>query len=500
MRLPTYLGMLFINYRMNSTDLEDTNRTYGQFASGKTSPFVGNNVVEIGHFLIGDDTRRISPELLPISTLWVDPSVLPHDPVAGSRVLFAGNTLSSLRTWLIQRVLQSNLSYSIHLPWSRQSQSFPRRLEASSLPRAGYAEMPSHDVVRLTLLERLQLLYLVPKAATAVAVEFCRRTLVSILHGKLFDLRQHKRNYAASVMLLMTGIPPRHLRWLRPLTTGDVVKSYCATNRISHEAVTLPDTDGLAPPATLHFVGSKSTDSEGDVFVWFHGGGYIAPLQGCGTASRAAKACNGKLVILEYQLAPENKYPGQLAQANAALRFLLRYRRMGQIVIGGESGGGNLLLALLAHLQSPKPGLTAVTAEGNLRGLLAVSPRTRNQAVTASYDTNKWKDCLGRRSLRVITGHWQPKDDVWAGPDTAEVSFWDGLRADKIIFIAGGDEVYRDDVVDTAGTITQAVGADRVQLVICPGEMHVQASLDLAMGIEDGLTLKAIVDCLATLP
>lgn len=231
------------------------------------------------------------------------------------------------------------------------------------------------------------------------------------------------------------------------------------------------------------------------------------PLASPAFAIWMARKAGASTVILEYTLAPECVYPGQLSQAVAALRLLLRHRQPSEIILAGESAGGNIALSVMAHLQQPRPSVAALAfpptapADASFRGVLAISPRTANASTAPSFRYNDGKDFMSAESLAAITAVWRPENDVWAAPVLAETGFWKGIRADRVLLAVGGNEVYLDDICHVA----KAVGANqvdinemevkgevekgynsRLQFIVCPGEMHCQASLDLGLGIFDG--------------
>lgn len=226
----------------------------------------------------------------------------------------------------------------------------------------------------------------------------------------------------------------------------------------------------------------------------------LVPLNSPAYAVSLARAAGASLVLLEYTLAPECVYPGQLSQSIAALRTLLQYRNPSQIIIGGESAGGNIALAIMAHLQEPKMGIAPLIMSDEFRGLLAISPRTANQPQAESFQYNGGKDFMSKRSLSAITATWKPADDVWAAPVLAKPGFWDGLKAGRALIVVGENEVYRDDVCHVANAMGAKENDSKVtmkgdlekgrepavQLIVCPGEMHCQASLDKTLGIMDG--------------
>ena len=96
--------------------------------------------------------------------------------------------------------------------------------------------------------------------------------------------------------------------------------------------------------------------------LFFHGGGYCS---GSITSHRrmvteAGRAMRMRTLAIDYRRAPEHPFPAQHEDALTAWRFL---RRLGlgaeQIVVGGDSAGGNLTLSLINRLRAanePLPG------------------------------------------------------------------------------------------------------------------------------------------------
>jgi monoterpene epsilon-lactone hydrolase len=95
--------------------------------------------------------------------------------------------------------------------------------------------------------------------------------------------------------------------------------------------------------------------SQGGVILYFHGGGYVFG------SARSHRAMLAKLASLtgcraclpDYRLAPEHPFPAALEDARAAYQGLLGQGcRPEDIVLGGDSAGGGLALALLHSLLS----------------------------------------------------------------------------------------------------------------------------------------------------
>jgi acetyl esterase/lipase len=94
--------------------------------------------------------------------------------------------------------------------------------------------------------------------------------------------------------------------------------------------------------------------AEDRVLLYLHGGGYvIGSMRGYRVfLSRLSRASGGRVLGLEYRLAPESPFPAAVEDAVAAYRWLLSkgvdHRR---ITIGGDSAGGGLTVATLVALR-----------------------------------------------------------------------------------------------------------------------------------------------------
>src|SRR5215471_11797832 len=86
------------------------------------------------------------------------------------------------------------------------------------------------------------------------------------------------------------------------------------------------------------------------VLMFFHGGGYCSGsiLSHRRLVTEAGRAAGVRTLAIDYRLAPEHPFPAAHEDALDAWRFL---HRQGvsphNIVVGGDSAGGNLTLALI---------------------------------------------------------------------------------------------------------------------------------------------------------
>ena len=97
------------------------------------------------------------------------------------------------------------------------------------------------------------------------------------------------------------------------------------------------------------------------VVLYFHGGGYVmgSARTHAALAAYLTRRTGFQTCLPEYRLAPEHPFPAAFEDAvNAWTSLIVRGHDPARIVLGGDSAGGGLALALLAHLcasGSPRP-------------------------------------------------------------------------------------------------------------------------------------------------
>jgi acetyl esterase/lipase len=100
----------------------------------------------------------------------------------------------------------------------------------------------------------------------------------------------------------------------------------------------------------------------GRVLLYFHGGGYFfgSPRSHRSLTWRLSRECRAKVLALDYRQPPDWKYPAPLDDAIAAYKSILkRGYKPENIILGGDSAGGNLTLVTmlkLRQLELPLPG------------------------------------------------------------------------------------------------------------------------------------------------
>jgi epsilon-lactone hydrolase len=98
----------------------------------------------------------------------------------------------------------------------------------------------------------------------------------------------------------------------------------------------------------------KPPASDGRVLLYLHGGAFVigAPNTHRAICSHLAKRGQMDVCALDYRLAPEHPYPAARDDAVAAFQGLIKQGyKPEQIVIGGDSAGGNLSLITSLRLR-----------------------------------------------------------------------------------------------------------------------------------------------------
>lgn len=119
-----------------------------------------------------------------------------------------------------------------------------------------------------------------------------------------------------------------------------------------------------------------------------------------------------------------------------------------QIIVGGDSAGGNLLGALLLHLSHPHPEVPALSLAGNLAGAIFVSPWITFQTDSASFTRNRRKDIVAPAALIKWSKAFLGRSvrDNYTHPVDAPAESWKGVHAEKVAFVAGANELFVDDI------------------------------------------------------
>lgn len=222
------------------------------------------------------------------------------------------------------------------------------------------------------------------------------------------------------------------------------------------------------------------------VVLYLHGGAFIMRLPKTHTAFAAALCADLKssAFLPWYRLAPEHPFPAAPEDCLAAYRHLLDAgHRSSDIVVMGDSAGGNLALALLHLIRRESLPMPAA--------VVAFSPITDFAQVSATWRLNKWRD-----PMYVVQGVVQPQRHYLQGAspiDPVASPYYGDLEGfPPTLVVVGGVEAMLDDAVSF---VKKAVEAG------VPAKVHIWKGMPhvfLLYGFlpETPLARRAVVDWL----
>lgn len=175
------------------------------------------------------------------------------------------------------------------------------------------------------------------------------------------------------------------------------------------------------------------------LLLWLHGGAYCigSPRTHGAMAAALATRIGAGALLPDYRLAPEHPFPAALADVRAVWTALAGEAiPAGRIVLGGDSAGGGLALALLHELVAAKAPLPAA--------LVAFSPWVDLTGTAASLRA------LARRDVLIPVGRFEEmREQYLAGADPrdprASPLFGCFRGAPPVLVQSSRAEVLRDD-------------------------------------------------------
>ena len=111
----------------------------------------------------------------------------------------------------------------------------------------------------------------------------------------------------------------------------------------------------------IYYTPLNSVTNKLPIMVFYHGGGYILGIHEMYDLFLAdlVKTLNLKIIFVDYKLAPEYAYPGQVNDCYSVAKFvLLNTDKLNgdsdRIIFAGDSAGGNLVAVITQKLQAEK--------------------------------------------------------------------------------------------------------------------------------------------------
>ena len=292
----------------------------------------------------------------------------------------------------------------------------------------------------------------------------------------LFAERQLQLLAPTTLQLYRSWIPQR-------LALAKKSRDDAVIARLKEDIEPLPD-----GRSSIMWLGDRQRASR--FVLFFHGGGYISwmtegHLEWCLQAYVLAnKKVEIAVAVLQYTMCPAAQYPVQLQQATAALSHMMASGiDPSQIVVGGDSAGGNLAAQLLAHILHPNPRVEPLRLSNPLLAAFTVSPWISTSIHTPSFQENQHIDMISPeiiaqscRTLLEGNGHSaeQRQGLGWAMPADVDETWFDGLsKATKALYVTvGRHEVLRDQGLVFATRIRRRNEDVQVTLEVGDNEAH----------------------------
>ncbi|MEJ8282009.1 alpha/beta hydrolase [Pseudonocardia spirodelae] len=207
---------------------------------------------------------------------------------------------------------------------------------------------------------------------------------------------------------------------------------------VAHRSdATVPVADGTIGVRIL------APENPRSVIVYYHGGGWvIGTIDEFETLARHLVARTGATVVLvDYRLAPEHRYPVAVEDSWAALRWTVAHLAGAgpdlPLVVAGDSAGGNIA-AIMAQ---------RAKAEGGPRIDLQVLvyPVTDADLDNASYTDPANQLMLSRDSMVWFWDHYAPDVASRARPDASPLRAGDLSGLPPAVVLTAEHDVLRDE-------------------------------------------------------
>ncbi|RMD40504.1 hypothetical protein DV735_g4636, partial [Chaetothyriales sp. CBS 134920] len=334
--------------------------------------------------------------------------------------------------------------------------------------------------VNLSLLERLDLI----PAHLSLVSSALYHAISGPFRGQsgAYTYKHHITH--AVVRKMLARYSTLQLQYSSP-TFSQLYDQWAAKNKVT------PNKVRLSTGTEAFWVGDPKADY---VVIYYHGGGFSLEggaehFQFWGNDVLSDLKSAGKSVaflFLQYTLVPHGTYPVQVTEAIEGLRYVTQdlKRSADTILLGGDSAGGNMALAVLSQALHPSPDLPKVYIDKPLKGLVLIAPWVRFVHQTESVANNKYKDIVTAEVAEVwSSGYLAGKEtSPYIEPGTADASWWKDAPVEHIVCVAGRDELLFDAITEWVGKYKSVNGPESITFVIGEHEVHIAPLIELRLG------------------
>ncbi|MCJ1437904.1 hypothetical protein MMC27_007291 [Xylographa pallens] len=291
-------------------------------------------------------------------------------------------------------------------------------------------------------------------------------------------------------------LSPQQMQFIRGSTETNYL-AWTKSHHVKPQSVSIPTHDTKA-----FWIGNPDAAT---TMLYFHGGGWGMPGSSghfsFASALISTAAASGKslaVLVLQYDLAPTKRYPHQLTQCVELLRYVMTdlHKSPSQIVLGGDSAGGNMVLGTLSHLLHPHPAIEPVKLSTPIRAAFAVSP-------IASFDTNyatDLQDPAPASTIKVWLANYlgNSATDRWNDPSKTDVAWWRGVEnvVKQILITVAAHEMM---AADTQAFAAKLKGAfDKFTLFTAQNDFHAEPTIGIDLGFPESEASRALKSWVVT--
>ncbi len=231
------------------------------------------------------------------------------------------------------------------------------------------------------------------------------------------------------------------------------------------------------------------------VLVYYHGGGWVlGSIDEYDTVARKlAERTSCAVVLVEYRLAPEHRYPAAVDDSYAALEWVGQNvkciaGREVPLIVAGDSAGGNLaaVMAVRARARNGPPIALQVL----------IYPVTDSDFDLPSYADPENQLLLTRDGMIWFWDHYIPDSSRRSEPDASPLHTDNLSGLPPTVILTAEHDVLRDEGEAYAARLQEA--DVKVNLKRYPGQMHGFFTLLMLPGSELGFqqVVKAVKGCI----
>ena len=231
------------------------------------------------------------------------------------------------------------------------------------------------------------------------------------------------------------------------------------------------------------------------VLVYYHGGGWVlGSIDEYDTVARKlAERTSCAVVLVEYRLAPEHRYPAAVDDSYAALEWVgqnVKYiaGREVPLIVAGDSAGGNLAAVMAVRARARNGPLIVLQ--------VLIYPVTDSDLDLPSYADPENQLLLTRDGMIWFWDHYIPDSSRRSEPDASPLHTDNLSGLPPTVILTAEHDVLRDEGEAYAARLQEA--DVKVNLKRYSGQMHGFFTLLMLPGSELGFqqVVKAVKGCI----